>query len=591
MPFVSVGPKPRGGLAEASPRTRALEVLIQASLDQLLDDTPVKANEGLLFLGNWHDALPRLLIQDPILQPVDKVVWQVIKLQAVAQGATGFPTYDQIARWANVASDTTVARAIAILRSTRWLTLCIQKARTKKGRFRGNVYALHDEPLSLGDTLHLDPEYMQFLCRLAAKPGEGRVGDVAKAVLGSIEQDIQEGIDVTAPRDAMTERMEAMRFITATPGQADQPAQRVFGVRRGFAAALQSRVNDQAAAKVLDTEGETDSRNLDLFAAEVHLQNLKMDGNVHLQKMNVAGRLQNLKSVPQAHNLYPQNLRPLPASCSSGSTNITTTTTYLDDPYNKAAHAREALNGKAVSISASPKHGELGWKESLLTFDGHGVRGGSGAEVPPRPISITDANQPTPCKDSLQPASSSVEVGLQFPAELSQNEIVLARIHLAKVPVGLQQEVLDLLGDRIRAAAAGTMEPLVWGPMGYLRRLCEAAREGKLVRRNRMEQSAPAAPPPAPPPPVDENAQQLKKLRDEHFNAYQWKQKLERIGPGANPTAEHLRVHQSRVDDASAQIEQLSQKIQQLLIQRPDLRPPSANGDKSPVLPSPGVRQ
>lgn len=654
---MSSGPKPRGGLAEASPRTRALEVLIQASLDQLLDDTPAKANEGLLFLGNWHDALPRLLIQDPILQPVDKVVWQVIKLQATAQGATGFPTYDQIARWANVASDATVARAIAILRSTRWLTLCVQKARTRKGRFRGNVYALHDEPLALGDTLHLDPEYMQFLCRLAAKPGEGRVGEVAKAVLGSIELDIQEGIDVTAPRDAMTERMEAMRFITAAPGQAGQPAQRVFGVRRGFAMTLQSRVKDGVQPEVPDSEDEAEGQNLDLFATEVHLQNLKMDENVHLQKMKMGNRLQKMKVVPQPQNLNPQNLGSPPSLGSSGSKNITTTTTYLDGLDNKSARAREEpslengcigpiqLDPRADEGRLDPNHFALGAAltpstppesmGSLVQLAGNGcmestqapedgcigpIQRAEGRLGPKQPMGAngSQGDQPDvalgvaqsanclapkhregpepPPGGPLHPdpgAPDSTEV--QYPAELSSNEIVLARFQLAKVPADLRQEVLDLLGDRIRAAAAGTMEPLIFGPMGYLRTLCQRAVDGTLIRRTRVVQRfmpPAAAPSPAlPPAPPDEDAVQLKKLRDEHFNALGWKQKLERIGPGRDPTAEQLQAHRTRVEDAVRQIERLSQQIQDLLNQRPDLRPQGIPGDRPPATPGAGVRQ
>ena len=730
---MSAGPKPRGGLPEASPRTRALEVLIQASLDQLLDETPAKANEGLLFLGNWHDALPRLLIQDPILQPVDKVVWQVIKLQATAQGATGFPTYDQIARWANVASDATVARAISILRSTRWLTLCVQKARTRKGRFRGNVYALHDEPLALGDTLHLDPEYMQFLCRLAAKSGDGRVGEVAKAVLGSIELDIQEGIDITAPRDAMTERMEAMRFITAAPGQAGEPAQRVFGVRRGFAMTLQSRVKDGVQTEVQDSDEEAEGRNLDLFAPEVHLQNLKMDENSHLQKMKMGNRLQKMKLVPQPQNLTPQNLGSPSALGSSGSKNITTTTTYLDGLDNKSARAREDRScvgpTQPSATSLSDSHSETierqsagvtgcvgptqpnlgrggdcigpiqprtagaaedcipGIQQPAAVRSGAGeqrldsnhpsaetaedcipgiqqpaaVRSGAGEQrLGPNPPASGAAED---CKHCLQPISGgslgSVETGsppdsdagsrkhclqsgplghstdigfaehcvpgtqqptasasprrlpgnqpdsipegheqasLQFPPELSRNEIVLAGMQVAKVPADLQQEVLDLLGDRIRAAAAGTMEPLIFGPLGYLRTLCLRAIAGTLIRRNRVVQVAArpsAAPTPAAAPmPVDEDAVRLKNLRDEHFNALQWKQKLERIGPGRNPTDEQLRVHQGRVGDAAGQLARLSQQIQELLAQRPDLRPVGSNGDRPPVPPpAPGARQ
>ena len=45
-------------------------------------------------------------------------------------GNTSFPGYGAIGRMANIASRTTIARAIAILRATRWLTLCRRCARS-----------------------------------------------------------------------------------------------------------------------------------------------------------------------------------------------------------------------------------------------------------------------------------------------------------------------------------------------------------------------------------------------------------------------------------------------------------------------------
>jgi len=77
----------------------------------------------------------------------------VIMLQARETGGrTAFPSYDTLASKANVSSTSTISRAIAILRLTRWLTLCA-KERQKSGQFKGNVYILHDEPLPFLDAL------------------------------------------------------------------------------------------------------------------------------------------------------------------------------------------------------------------------------------------------------------------------------------------------------------------------------------------------------------------------------------------------------------------------------------------------------
>ncbi|MDZ7840838.1 MAG: STY4528 family pathogenicity island replication protein [Gammaproteobacteria bacterium] len=207
------------------PETRALDTYIQATVDQLLAPglAGARADDSLLFLGNWHDAMPRLIFQDPVLQPVDTRIWGVIKIAAAGSGPTAFPTYKQIARTANVGSEATVARAMAILRATRWLTLC-RRVRDGQGRFRGNVYALHDEPLPLADTIHLDQAYLQFLHQ-CLKHAHAQVRKVATAVLGTTEDDVQAGRTVTKPGNPLDRRLSSVQAL-----QDDAPASRFFSV-------------------------------------------------------------------------------------------------------------------------------------------------------------------------------------------------------------------------------------------------------------------------------------------------------------------------------------------------------------------------
>ena len=119
------------------PETLALRTLIEASLGRFEESADNARSDSLQFLGNRHTAFPILVVQDPVLEPVDKLVWMAIKLQAETGGSTAFPTYDAIRKTANIASKSTVARAIAVLRATRWLTLCA-RLREHSGRFRGN---------------------------------------------------------------------------------------------------------------------------------------------------------------------------------------------------------------------------------------------------------------------------------------------------------------------------------------------------------------------------------------------------------------------------------------------------------------------
>ncbi|MCK9553834.1 STY4528 family pathogenicity island replication protein [Aquamicrobium sp.] len=187
----------------------------------------------MLFMGNRHQAFPTLVVQDPVLEPVDKLVWMVIMLQAqVTGGSTAFPSYEYLARKTNVSSTSTISRAVAILRATRWLTLCA-RLREASGRFRGNVYALHDEPLPLVDALHLDPDYMKFL-QQSLGHHHARVRLVAKGVLDTIDEDIQEGIDICAQGHPLERRLQAAEAI-----QQDSP-RRYFA----FSATVMTRLRN-----------------------------------------------------------------------------------------------------------------------------------------------------------------------------------------------------------------------------------------------------------------------------------------------------------------------------------------------------------
>lgn len=194
------------------PETHALDALIQATIERAQQESGSTHTDTMLFMGNRHQAFPTLVVQDPVLEPVDKLAWMVIMLQAQETGgSTAFPSYDYLAKKTNVSSTSTISRAIAILRATRWLTLCA-RLREASGRFRGNVYALHDEPLPLVDAMHLDPDYMKFL-QQSLGHHHARVRLVAKGVLDTIDEDIQEGLDICAQGHPLERRMQAAEVI------------------------------------------------------------------------------------------------------------------------------------------------------------------------------------------------------------------------------------------------------------------------------------------------------------------------------------------------------------------------------------------
>lgn len=199
------------------PETVALDALIKATVAKVRAQSDPSLPDAMLFMGNWHQAVPAMVIQDPVLEPVDKLVWMVIMLHARETGGrTAFPDYDTIAAKTNVSSTSTVSRAIAILRLTRWLTLCA-RVRQKSGRFTGNVYSLHDEPLPLVDALYLDEAYMAFVTQ-SQEHHHARVRRVAQAVLESLDKDIQEGESLGRKESTIERRLQAAQQLSDSSG-------------------------------------------------------------------------------------------------------------------------------------------------------------------------------------------------------------------------------------------------------------------------------------------------------------------------------------------------------------------------------------
>ena len=220
------------------PETRVLDARIQATIARAQQDPETMHSDTMLFTGNRHQSFPTLVVQDPVLEPVDKLVWMVIMLHARETGdSTAFPSYASIAQKTNVASTSTIARAIAILRATRWLTLCA-RLREANGRFRGNVYALHDEPLPLVDALHLDSDYMPFLRQLL-EHHHARVRRVAKGVLETIDEDIQQGLDICDPDHPLERRMQAVHAIQQASSR------RYFAFSANVMTRLRNAVSDE----------------------------------------------------------------------------------------------------------------------------------------------------------------------------------------------------------------------------------------------------------------------------------------------------------------------------------------------------------
>ncbi|WP_454693358.1 STY4528 family pathogenicity island replication protein [Achromobacter aegrifaciens] len=163
----------------------ALADLFDSALKDLapkpIAPAPMPASgDGFLFSGNRHESVPRRLFLDRRLTPLERNAWQVFRLMLNDDGVTAFPTYEQLRPWlasmpcAEQASHETVARALTLLRLTRWLSLVRRRRDPKTGRILGNLYVLHDEPLTPFEAMQLDADYLELVSQ--------SLGHSAKAV-------------------------------------------------------------------------------------------------------------------------------------------------------------------------------------------------------------------------------------------------------------------------------------------------------------------------------------------------------------------------------------------------------------------------
>jgi len=325
-----------------------------------------------------EDVVVRLL-QDPHLEPVDKVVWLVIRQHAAEhrQHKT-FPSYRDIAHGANIASVSTVARAVAILRVTRWLSIH-SEVRAPHGRFSGHGYRLHAGPAPMDVTLVADRDYLPFL-RAACNHLHARVRRVAHRVLTAVETEEKAGVEKP---DAVVERPPVARAVEE---QSSDP--RSSGENFSYHTAPVTRLKN-APAPIAPTDRNQHSNAVDPDRLARHQQS-------------------------------NSNSRP---------------------------HSPKTTTSETVGSQSSS----------------------AGAVMPP----------------------------LVYPERLTPKQREAAVRHLAEIPDGQRQAVLDELEGRLRAERHGAKP--VYDELSYLRHLCGKAKAGdfeanmglkvQLERRQRQEEA------------------------------------------------------------------------------------------------------
>ncbi|MBN6079185.1 STY4528 family pathogenicity island replication protein [Aggregatibacter actinomycetemcomitans] len=179
-------------------------------------------SEGLLYFGNPHESIPIRLLQDNYLTPKAKFAWQVIKLNAKAYQGTAFPSYEELQKLLSdrpysqeKASTKIVSQTIMLLRLCRWLTFC-STARDNHGRVLGNIYIIHDEPISVVDAIHFNDDYLSFL-EEACHHKDNIVNQVANHIMKSLLNDdslIHYGSHINLMRQRYSSRHNNMDLKT-----------------------------------------------------------------------------------------------------------------------------------------------------------------------------------------------------------------------------------------------------------------------------------------------------------------------------------------------------------------------------------------
>lgn len=139
-----------------------------------------------------NNPLPQALLLDRRLTPLERNTWQILhwlitKRQVKTPRYQDLQPYLATSPCGTQASRETIARALNVLRTTRWLSL-VDRSRDAQGCLRGCVYVLHGDPLTAAEQLELDSGYAALLLQNLSHATKG-VRDVTLHVLAEIQAD------------------------------------------------------------------------------------------------------------------------------------------------------------------------------------------------------------------------------------------------------------------------------------------------------------------------------------------------------------------------------------------------------------------
>ncbi|MFW0756404.1 STY4528 family pathogenicity island replication protein [Pseudomonas sp. H11T01] len=177
---------------------------------------------GFLYSGQSLDSVPRRLLLDSRLTPLERNAWQVFRLLLDGRGLAT-PRYQDLqpylstVPYGSVASRETIARVLTVLRLTRWLSLVARGRDPTTGRLQGSLYVLHDEPLTPAEAMELDPDYLELVGHCL-----GHAAKNARIVAQHVLEEAQRDTDIDQRRlptrlDILGERLVEQASVTSAP--------------------------------------------------------------------------------------------------------------------------------------------------------------------------------------------------------------------------------------------------------------------------------------------------------------------------------------------------------------------------------------
>jgi len=213
-----------------------LNVHVQAQRDykqRTGEDLP-KEFAGIVFSGNPHETVPRRLLLDDRLSPLERNAWQVFRLLMNGDGVTAFPTYDQLRPYLG----NNPGRPASRERLTRWLSLGRRVRDAITGQVQGNIYILHDEPVAYSEAIQLDHDFLPLVAN-GLEHTNTSVREIAGLTFD--EMLVSETQDLPTRVEVFRERFRAQGL--EDPARAAAPPAE-FGIRTPVLAAMNHLSSD-----------------------------------------------------------------------------------------------------------------------------------------------------------------------------------------------------------------------------------------------------------------------------------------------------------------------------------------------------------